>query len=346
MEGLSFDAAVAYPRFALDAAFQVGPRETVALVGVNGSGKTTCLHLIAGLLRPGRAKITLGERILCDTGAGVDVPPEKRGVGLLFQDGALFPHLSVEANVRYGARRKASAREWLGRLGIADLAAERVGHLSGGQRQRVGLARALASEPATLLLDEPLSPLDVKTRAAVRRELREFLASVEMPTVVVTHDPVDAFAFGQRVVVMEEGRVTQVGTRDELLRGPRSAFVAALAGLNLIRARLEAGSGLRLARAGALELHVLTGAPAGDVFVSFRPSDVALSLVRPEGSPQNVFAAAVRDVVPLADRVRVVLDAGEALLADVTREATASLGVTPGRSLWATVKATAMDVYE
>src|SRR5512143_2824315 len=142
--GLSFDAAIAFPRFALEAAFDVGPRETVALVGVNGSGKTTCLHSIAGLLRPRRAKITLAGRVLCDTAEGVDVPPERRGVGLLFQDGALFPHLTVEANVRYGARRKERAREWLERLGILELADERPAHLSGGQRQRVGLARALA----------------------------------------------------------------------------------------------------------------------------------------------------------------------------------------------------------
>jgi molybdate transport system ATP-binding protein len=345
-EGLTFDAAVSSSRFTLDAAFSVSTGETVALVGVNGSGKTTCLELIAGLRRPERAKITLNGRVLCDTSAGVDVPPERRRVGLLFQDGALFPHLSVEANVRYGARRKELARDWLERLDVVELARERVAHLSGGQRQRVGLARSLAAEPETLLLDEPLSALDVHTRTTVRRELRVFLASVSLPTVVVTHDPIDAFALGGRIVVLEAGRVTQIGTRDELLREPRNPFVAALAGMNLIRARLQGGTGLRIAHADPLTLHVLTELAPGDVFVSFRPSDVALSVTRPEGSPQNVFPVTVHDVVPLGDRLRILLDAGQPLLADVTHQAVAALSIAPGLALWATVKATAMEVYE
>lgn len=341
---LTFDAALTFPRFGLEAAFNVATRETVVLVGANGSGKSTCLQLIAGHLRPDRARIALGDRLLCDTNDRVDLPPERRRVGLVFQDGALFPHCNVDANVRYGERRPGAAREWLERLDLAALAHERVDRLSGGQRARVALARTLASEPEALLLDEPLASFDVRTRGVVRRELRDFLASVALPTILVTHDPIDAFMFADRVVVLEGGRVTQAGTREDLLRRPRTAFVAELAGRNFVPARLEAGEGLRTAHAGSLVLHVLTDAPAGEAFLSFLPSDVALSGRRPEGSPQNVFPATVREIVPLPDRVRVVLDAGAPLLCDITREAVSALGVAPGTQLWATVKSTAIEV--
>ncbi|MGH2571114.1 MAG: sulfate/molybdate ABC transporter ATP-binding protein [bacterium] len=342
---LHVDAAISFGRFALDAAFAVEPGEVVALVGPNGSGKTTCLGVIAGLLRPDRARIVLGERVLMDTERGVDVPPERRGVGLLFQDFALFPHLTVEDNVRYGARSREAPRAWLERLGIAALAHERNRRLSGGQRQRVALARALAAEPEALLLDEPLAALDVATRASVRAELRRFLADVGLPTIVVTHDPVDALVLGTRIVVLEEGRVTQAGPLDELLGKPRTAFVAQLTGRNLLRARLREGTGLRAADAGAVQFHVLSEAASGAVLLSFLPQDVALTSARPAGSAQNVFPAAVRELVPLPDRSRAVLDvSGETVLADITPAARESLGVEPGTKFWVSIKATAIQV--
>ena len=348
METLSFEAALAFGRFSLDASFEVSAGEILVLVGPNGAGKSTCLHLAAGLLRPERARITLGGRILCDTEAGVDVAPERRRVGMLFQDYALFPHRDVAWNVRYGARTEELARSWMERLGIADLARERIDHLSGGQRQRVALARTLAAEPAALLLDEPLSALDVSTRATVRAELRAFLESVSLPTVLVTHDAVDAFALGRRIVVLEEGRVLQTGTHEDLARHPRNAFVAELAGRNVVRVVLEgdgAGGELRVARSGTLVFHVLGALPPGEAFLSFAPSDVVLSAEPARSSAQNTFPVTVRDVLPLPDRARVVLDAGVIVLADVTREAVHALGIAPGRSLWAAVKATGIHVY-
>ncbi len=348
MERFSFRASLSFGRFALDAAFEAASGEIVVLAGPNGAGKTTCLHLAAGLLRAQRAKITLGGRVLCDSDAGIDLPPERRRVGLLFQDYALFPHRTVEENVRYGARTPNAAQQWLERLEIADLARERPDRLSGGQRQRVALARTLAAEPAALLLDEPLGALDVTTRASVRAELRAFLERVALPTIVVTHDLTDALVLATRFVVLEDGRVVQTGTRDELLRSPRSTFVAELAGRNFVRVRLEgreAAPGLRLARAGSLAFHVLDGAPAGDAILSFAPSDVVLSAALPRGSAQNTFEGTVREVVPLPDRARVVLDAGVVLLADVTREAVAALDAAPGRTLWAAIKATSIHVY-
>jgi molybdate transport system ATP-binding protein len=343
--GLGVDVAIAYDRFALGAAFDVGAGEVIALVGPNGSGKTTCLGVIAGLLRPDRARVTLGERVLTDTARDLDVPPERRGVGFLFQDFALFPHMSVEKNVRYGARSPGMPRTWMERLDITELARARIASLSGGQRQRVALARVLAAEPQALLLDEPLAALDVSARTSVRAELRRFLDDVGLPTIVVTHDPVDALVLGSRIVVLEAGRVTQVGPRDELLARPRSTFVAQLTGRNLIRAELGAGTGLRNADAGRVTFHVLSKAEPGGVLLSFLPQDVALTSTRPDGSAQNVFGARVREIVALPDRFRTVLDvSGETILADITPAARESLDVELGAEFWISVKATAIQV--
>lgn len=351
--GLCFDARVALGAFTLEASFRVAPGENLVLVGPSGSGKTTCLALAAGLLRPDRARITLDGRALCDTDRGVDLPPERRRLGLLFQDYALFPHLTVFENVAYGARLRLGSRrkvgavvaEWLERLGIGDQAGHRVSALSGGQRQRVALARAVAARPAALLLDEPLGALDVATRSTVRTHLVAFLQEVGLPTVVVTHDPVDALVFGHRIVVLEKGRITQSGDRDDLLRHPRGDLVAEMAGLNLYRANLAPGEGLKEARVGDAVFHVLAAHLAGDAYLAFSPAEVALFDERPAGSAQNVFAGKVTEVVPLPDRLRVLLDVGVSLSADVTREAAAALGLEPGRRVWAAVKAAAIRVY-
>jgi molybdate transport system ATP-binding protein len=351
--GLAIDARVRFDAFSLEAAFSVGPRETVVLVGPSGAGKSTCLALIAGLLRPDAGIVTCGGDVWSDAARGVYAPPDVRRVGMLFQEYALFPHLTVAENVRYGplARRRRRqeadgiAASWLERLGLRGLEGRLVGGISGGQRQRVALARALASEPRVLLLDEPFGSLDVSTRGAVRSELRGFLASFGLPTVLVTHDPVDALAFGDRIAVLEEGRLTQVGPREELLAKPRSPFVADLAGLNLFRVELSPGRGLKEARVAEVVFHVLADERSGASFLAFAPSEVALSAERGPGSPQNVFLGTIAELLPLTDRIRVVLDVGVVLVAEVTREAAAALGLAPGRSVWASVKATAIRVY-
>lgn len=335
--------------FDVDVAWEVLSGETLALVGPSGAGKSTCLSLVAGLLRPHEGRITCAGEVWCDTARGIDVPPHRRRVGLLFQDFALFPHLTVAGNVAYGARargRSASAgREWMDRLGLAPHAGRPVGALSGGERQRVALARALASGPAALLLDEPFASLDVATRARVRGELRTFLRETGLPTVIVAHDPIDALALGDRLVVVEQGRVTQAGTRDDLLLRPRTPFVAELTGLNVYRAELAAGRGLKEARSGPVVFHVLADARDGAVFLAFPPREVTLARERLGGSPQNAFPGTVRELLPLADRVRVIVDVGVPLSAEVTREAAASLHLADGAAVWASVKATAIDVY-
>ncbi len=351
--GLEFDARVRLGGFLLEAKLDVGAGETLALVGPSGAGKSTCLALMAGLLRPERGRISCGDAVWCDVAAAVDVAPERRRVGLVLQDYALFPHLTAAENVRYGplARGRGlpgareAARLWLERFGLGDLGSRRAGELSGGQRQRVALARALASDPQVLLLDEPFGALDVTTRGAIRSELRAFLASCGLPTVLVTHDAVDALAFGDRIAVLENGLVSQVGPRDMLVHEPRTPFVADLAGLNLYRGQIAEGRGLKEGRVGEVLFHVLADDRAGLAFLSFAPSEVALSAERSPGSPQNAFRGRVVEVIPLPDRLRIVLDVGLVLVAEITREAARSLGVVAGQTLWAAVKATTIRVY-
>ncbi|HZO36955.1 MAG TPA: ATP-binding cassette domain-containing protein [Solirubrobacteraceae bacterium] len=213
--------------FALDVALNVG-RETVALAGPSGAGKTSVLRVIAGLARPRHGRVAFGEELWLDTDCGIDVAPERRSVGLVPQDYALFPHLSVAANV--GFADPAAADGLMRRLGIAALANERPGSLSGGERQRVALARALARKPAVLALDEPLAALDAQTRRAVRGELAMVLDDLGIPALIVTHDFEDACALASRVAVLVDGTIRQVGTPAELVASPADPFVAAFTG--------------------------------------------------------------------------------------------------------------------
>jgi molybdate transport system ATP-binding protein len=352
-ETLGFEARLARGAFRLDVAFEVRPGERLALVGPSGAGKSTCLQVIAGFVRPDAGHVTLGGRALLDTARGVDLPPAARDIGLLFQDYALFPHLSVRDNVAFGPRARGRsagdatrvAGEWLERLEIAELGAARIDRISGGQRQRVALARAMAAGARVLLLDEPFAALDLVTRTGVRAGLRAFLEQVPLPTVFVTHDPLDARVFGDRIGVLEEGRLVQLGTWQDIAHAPRSALAAELAGLNLHRVRLEAGEGLRAARVDTVEFHVLAPGLEGDVHLAFAPGEVTLSAERPAGSAQNVFTARVVELIPVEDRLRVRLDAGVPITAEITIEARAALGIEAGREIFAAVKATAIRVY-
>jgi molybdate transport system ATP-binding protein len=350
---LQVDADVTLGPFRLEVALEIRAGETLALVGPNGAGKSTCIALIAGLLRARRALVTLGPDVWCDTARGIDRPPHERRVGLVRQDYALFPHLDVRENVAYGPRargaRGAAARSsadgWVARLGLGGLAHRSARDLSGGERQRVALARALAAGARVLLLDEPFGSLDVATRAIVRAELRGFLSEVRLPTLFVTHDATDALALGSRIAVLENGSLAQTGSREELLARPGTRFVADLFSLNHFRGTIAAGDGLREARVGPVIFHVLSAEPPGDVSLAFPPSAVTLSTDRPGGSAQNTFPARVREVLPQTDRVRVMLDCGVTVAADVAHEAETALHVVPGRWLWAAVKATAIQVY-
>ena len=243
--GLAADLAVRRGAFSLELVLAAGPGEVVVLLGPNGAGKSTALRALAGLLTLDAGRIEVGGTVLADPARGLHLPPHERPVGVVFQDYLLFPHLSVLDNVAFGpqsrgiprpdARRRAT--DWLERIGIADLARARPRSISGGQAQRVALARALATEPALLLLDEPLAALDARTRLLVRAELRRHLAEFAGATVVVTHDPVDAAVLGDRLVVIEDGRVVQSGRPADVARQPRTDYVARLVGLNLLAGR-------------------------------------------------------------------------------------------------------------
>lgn len=244
--GLRAELAVDWGDFSLDVTLDVRPGQTVVLMGPNGAGKTTCLNLIAGLKRLEKGRVTLDGTFLCDTVQDVDVVPEKRSMGVLFQDGALFPHLTVLGNVPYGARAKGRTStsvvsHWIERLDLGGMADRQVHPLSGGEKQRVDLARALASGAKLLLLDEPFASLDISVRASVRSEMRRFIRQTGLPALVVAHDPVDALVMGDRIVVLEWGRVVQNETEGELLVHPRTPFVAGLVGLNYHRVELAEG---------------------------------------------------------------------------------------------------------
>ncbi len=331
-------------RFELDVAFDVQPGETVALLGPNGSGKSTALRAVAGLVPLSDGHVRVGAATWDEPAGRVFHHPEDRRVGLVFQDHLLFERMSVLENVAFGLRARrvprAQARrravQWLERLGVAELAGARPSAVSGGQAQRIALARALVTDPEVLLLDEPLAALDATTRVEVRSALREHLGSWAGAAVLVTHDPVDAMLLADRVVLLEDGRAVQRGTPAQVARAPRTPWAAELLGLNVYRG-LSDGRLVSLDDGGTL---VAAGAPHGRVVLSVPPSAIALHAERPEGSPRNIWAARVTDLEPTGPAVRVRLDGPPAATALITPEAVRDLGLTPGSSVWASVKAT------
>ena len=257
----------------------VAPGELMALLGPSGSGKTTLLRLIAGLDRPDGGTIDLGDRRVA--GERTFVPAERRGVGLVFQDWALFPHLSVAANVGFGlprSERRASPRidEALDRVGMAGFGDRRPDTLSGGQQQRVALARAMAPGPRVLLLDEPFSNLDARLRVEVRSEVRRTLRSIGVTAIFVTHDRDEAFALGDRVAIVNEGRIAQVGTPEEVYATPSDPWVAGFLGdANFVPSTVEAG-GPDVAASPLGPLPIRVGVGPGPVNVLVRPEALTI----------------------------------------------------------------------
>lgn len=339
-------------RGALDLGLSLAvPRgELVAVLGPNGAGKSTLLRCVAGLLAIDRGRIRLDGDVLDDPVAGVYVPAERRPVGMVFQDHLLFPHLSVLENVAFGLRARGVGRhearrraaEWVERVGLADHARARPDAISGGQAQRAALARALATDPQVLLLDEPLASLDASTRATVRRDLRRHLDTFDGIRLLVTHDPVDAYALADRVVILEQGTVTQTGPLADVVARPRTAYVAELVGLNLIAGDCR-GDTLVTDRGGVV---VAAGkADAGPAFATIRPQAVSLHRRQPEGSARNAWELVVAHVDQHHDRARVRLDGPVTIVAEVTPAAVADLAVHDGQRLWASVKATDVELY-
>ncbi|MEQ4208942.1 ABC transporter ATP-binding protein [Actinopolymorpha sp. B9G3] len=345
------DAHVVVERetFRLDLELRIDAGEVVALLGPNGAGKTTALRALAGLHPLTAGHVTLGGHDLDRPAGRVWTPPELRSIGVVFQDYLLFPHLSALDNIAFGPRRhgverrqaRAQAAGWLDRIGLSEYARRKPRQLSGGQAQRVALARALAVDPSLLLLDEPLAALDARTRLDTRADLHRHLRAHNGATLLVTHDPLDALVLADRLVILEDGRVVQVGDAATVTAQPRTDYVARLVGLNLYRGRAEGltvvvGSDLALAVADRVD---------GDAFVAFPPSAVALHRSRPDGSPRNTWPATVTGVQRHGDNLRIGLDGPIVVAADVTPAGAAALDLVIGQRVWAAVKAAETRAY-
>jgi molybdate transport system ATP-binding protein len=347
---LRLEAEIPLRRFELDVSLEVGDRECLALAGPSGGGKTTALRAVAGLVTPVRGRIACAGEVWLDTERGADLAPEERRCGYLFQEYALFPHMTAEENVAYAMgdlprrERRRRARGLLVRFGVEHLAGARPPSFSGGEKQRVALARAIARRPRVLLLDEPLSALDARTRAAASRELSSALDEAEVPALLVTHDFEEAALLADRVAVMDAGRIVQQGKAAELAAAPRSAFVADFTGSVVLQGSARpGGDGLT-----AIELEgggTVTSADLaeGPVAVTVHPWEITLEPAGalPTGSALNRLEARVASVTPLRNRVRVGLLAPQPLTAELTRAAADRLGLEPGQTALATWKATA-----
>src|SRR5262252_4500040 len=297
---LDVDIQLRLSRLTLDVAFTVAAGEVLALLGPNGSGKSTTLRALVGLLPLAGGRVVLDGTVLEDPDQRVKVPPEKRPIGLMFQDYLLFPHLTAAENVAFGLRAKGTdkkaAREKavqaMARLGLDGLAEAKPGSMSGGQQQRVAMARALVTEPKLLLLDEPLAALDVSTKTDVRRLLREALRQSEAANVLVTHDLLDAVALGDRMVVIGDGKIVQTGTPAEVTSRPRSRYVADLVGVNLLQGTAR-GTVLDVDGGGQI---VTAAAASGPILGTVSPTAVAVSRQRPEGHEPNTWAGQISAV--------------------------------------------------
>ena len=349
----------------LDVEFSVAVGEVLAVLGPNGAGKSTVLHVIAGLLRPDHGVVRLGDRVLTDTTAGINVPTHDRRVGLLLQDALLFPHMSVAANVAFGphsrrarlrsarAAQKATALGWLREVDAERFADRKPRQLSGGQAQRVAIARALAAEPDVLLLDEPLAGLDVAAAAAIRAVLRKVITRIGCAAILVTHDLLDVFTLADRVLVLESGTVAEIGPVPDVLTAPRSHFAARIAGVNLVNGTVDRDGSL-IARSGdrwyaAPREQGDLVSPEQHAIAVFPPTVVAVYRDQPHGSPRNAIEVTVAEMDIRGSAVLVrgaqQPDGAPGLAAEITADAASELRLTPGDRVWFSVKAHEVALY-
>lgn len=334
--------------FAVEVDLEIGRGETVALLGPNGAGKSTVVAAISGLVPVDSGHIELGGRILDRPETGEFVVPEDRSVGVVFQDFLLFSHMTVLDNVAFGLAKsgrrghdpRTAARVWTARLGLEKIERSSPDDLSGGEAQRVALARALASEPAALLLDEPLSSLDVSTRAEVRDTLKLHLADFDGPRLLITHDPTDAYLLADRIYLLEAGRVTQSGTADDIRLRPKTQYAADLTGANLFQGT-AAGGGVIV---GGHVVRVADKVPDGGVLLTVPPTAVSVHNDKPSGSPRNTWSTTVEVIEHLGPRARLRTGPPLSLTVELTEAALAELQLAPGSPVWIAIKATEVTV--
>jgi molybdate transport system ATP-binding protein len=340
--------------FTLAAELVAASGEAVALVGPNGAGKSTLGQCLAGLVPLADGEVVLDGEVLERPADGIRLPPQQRGVGMVFQDRLLFPALCARDNIAFGlvaqglprSTARATANGWLERVGLSAQGDLRPAQLSGGQAQRVALARALATQPRLLVLDEPFAALDADARRDLRRLVAGALTEGGGVKLLITHDPLDALTLAGRVVIVEGGRVVQTGTAEEIRRRPGSAYVATFVGLNYLRGTLRQGPGGPSVDTGDGQLRVAsTDLPDGTpVVATVHPRAVLLSLTDPATSARNALSGPIAAVDRLDDRVRVTIACRPPLIAEVTEEALTSLRLVEGTPVWALVKATEIDV--
>ncbi len=347
---LHVDAVAQLGDLRLEVDLDVAPGRCLALVGPSGAGKSSALRIAAGLLHPSAGRVTCGDEVWLDTARGIDREPEQRRCGYVFQDYALFPHLRAWQNVAYALRdrpraaREGEAREWLARFGVEKLGDARPATLSGGERQRVALARALARRPAALLLDEPLSALDTRTRAGAQRQLGELLRETDVPAILVTHDFTEAALLGDDVAIVDGGRVVQRGSASELAARPATAFVADFTGaVVLYGVASPAADGTTVVTLPSGRQIRSTDSAEGPVAATVFPWEIT---IEPAGratprSAQNHLATRVTSITTIGGRVRLGLAGADQLTAEVTTTAIADLHLEPGAEVVATWKAAA-----
>lgn len=349
-EALSVTASMPLRDFSLAVDLEVSAARRLALVGSSGAGKTTVLRLIAGLLSPAAGRVGLGDEVWLDTAASLDLPPERRRCGYVFQDYALFPGMSAWRNVAYGMRstprggRRARADELLERFGVAALADVRPAKLSGGERQRVALARALAAEPRVLLLDEPLSALDPATRRDSLRELHSLLGGLPIPMLLVTHSFDEAALLADELAVLDRGAVVQSGAAAEISARPSSAFVADFAGAAVLHGQASGEpGGLSVVRLpGGGDVRSVDRA-RGPVAVSVFPWEISLEPAgpAPPDSMLNRVEGEIASVTTVGNRTRVGLLIPQPLSVEVTGRSAAAMDLRPGGRVTAAWKASA-----
>ncbi len=342
--------------FGLDVAFQAAPRGVTALFGPSGCGKSTILAAIAGLVRPAAGRVALGGQVLLDTAAGIALPPERRRCAVVFQDARLFPHLSVESNLRYGLKRAPRGatgpgfEEVVALLGIGPLLGRRPFGLSGGEKQRVALGRALLARPLLLLMDEPLAALDAARRAEVLPFLARLRDAAGIPILYVTHALEEVDALADSLVLLEAGRVLASGTVEALsLRADLPLAARRDAGVLLPCVVAGAAEGLaRLDFEGGTLLTTLhPGGPGTRLRIRIRARDVALAVEEPRGlSTRNILPATLAGIDPIPGTAEVFarLSVGPSLLlARITADSVQRLALRPGMPAWALIKAVTFD---
>jgi molybdate transport system ATP-binding protein len=352
---LSVAAATRLGPLELDIAVDVPAGRCLALAGPSGAGKTSVLRVVAGLLRPARGRVRCGDDVWLDTERRVWRDPDARRCGYLFQDYALFPHLSAWRNVAYPLRglsrgeRRRQALALLERFGVGHLADARVGRLSGGERQRVALARTVARHPDVLLLDEPLSALDARTRAAAGRELRAVLSAASVPSLLVTHDFAEAALLGDEIAIVDGGRILQRGSASELAASPASGFIADFTGAVVLTGSAAAGpDGLTAVALDGGGTVVSTDRREGRVAATVYPWEIALAPPDAEvaGSPQNRLVGTVGSMTAVGNRLRVTVEAGQPVSVEITAAAERTMGLTVGDRVAAVWKASATRLVD